>query len=172
MKPAATVGGEGVALTFRASLPATYPKTLPELSLEFSENVRTTTRAEAERVVRTIPKTLLGTEMIFEITTLLQEILDQAMQTKAESILTLDEERVNQQAITTQQAQRLQEEKEKEKVQASVEEEQFLQEMVDNQKAREVRRRTKLQTWTSQDPEPVASKLYSIHWCGFRFGWH
>ncbi|KAI4279172.1 MAG: hypothetical protein L6R38_005099 [Xanthoria sp. 2 TBL-2021] len=155
VKPAA-VDGEGIALTFRASLPATYPKTLPKLSVEFSENVRPTIRAEAERVLRTKPKTLLGTEMVFEITSSLQDILDQALQTKAESIPTLDEERANQQAIITQQARRLQEEKEKEKLQASVEEEQYLQEMVDNQKAREAKRRIKLQTWTSQDPEPIS----------------
>ncbi|KAL8848837.1 MAG: hypothetical protein Q9221_006133 [Calogaya cf. arnoldii] len=130
--------------------------TLPKLSLEFSENVRTTTRAKAEQVLKTKPSTLLGTEMIFEITTSLQDILDQAVQTEAESIPTLDEERANQQAITTQQAQKLQEQKEKEKVQASVEEEQYLQEMVDNQKAREAKRRTKLQTWTSQDPDPIS----------------
>lgn len=169
MKPAA-VDGEGIALTFRASLPATYPKTLPKLSVEFSENVRPTIRAEAERVLRTKPKTLLGTEMVFEITSSLQDILDQALQTKAESIPTLDEERANQQAIITQQARRLQEEKEKEKLQASVEEEQYLQEMVDNQKAREAKRRIKLQTWTSQDPEPISSKLYPMHWWSLRFG--
>ncbi|KAL8914067.1 MAG: hypothetical protein Q9172_007161 [Xanthocarpia lactea] len=143
----------GIALTFRASLSATYPKTLPELSLGFSEDVRSKTKAEAERVLRTKPRTLLGTEMIFEITTSLQDILDQALRNQAETLPTLDEERANQQALTTQQAQRLREERDKEKVQASVEEEQYLIEMVDHQKEREEKRRIKLQTWTSHDPE-------------------
>ncbi|KAL8779085.1 MAG: hypothetical protein Q9213_007113 [Squamulea squamosa] len=158
LKPA-TDGEDGIALNFRASLPATYPKTLPKLSLEFGEDVRSTTRAEAERVLRTKPKTLLGTEMIFEITTSLQDVLDQTMQVKAENLPTLDEERANQQSLLTEQAQRLQEEKEREKAQANVEEEQYLQVMVQNQKAQEEKRRVKLQTWTSQDPEASSRKL-------------
>ncbi|KAL8772628.1 MAG: hypothetical protein Q9209_002289 [Squamulea sp. 1 TL-2023] len=152
LKPAAD-GEDSIALSFRASLPATYPKTLPKLSLEFAEDVRSTTRAEAERVLRTKPKTLLGTEMIFEITTSLQDVLDQAMQVKAENLPTLDEERANQQALLTEQAKRLQEEKEKEKAQANVEEEQYLQAMVQNQKAQQEKQRLKVQTWNSQDPE-------------------
>ncbi|KAL8671839.1 MAG: hypothetical protein Q9168_003679 [Polycauliona sp. 1 TL-2023] len=147
--------GHGTALILRASLPATYPKSLPTLSLEFSEDVGMTAKGEAERILKTKPKTLLGTEMIFEITASLQDILDQALQIKADNVPTLDEERANQQAITTQQARRLQAEKEQEKIQASAEEEQYLQQMVDDQKAREAKKRIKLQTWTSQDPEQI-----------------
>ncbi|KAL9040767.1 MAG: hypothetical protein Q9180_001715 [Flavoplaca navasiana] len=93
--------------------------------------------------------------MIFEITASLQDILDQDPRIQTEIVPTLDEERANRQAAITRQAQRLQEEKEKEKTRASIEEEQYLQEMVDHQKTREERRRTKMQTWTSQNPEPI-----------------
>ncbi|KAL8979037.1 MAG: hypothetical protein Q9205_005533 [Flavoplaca limonia] len=154
VKPA-TADLEDISIIFRASLPATYPKTLPTLSLEFSEEVREKTRAEAERVLKTKPKTLVGTEMIFEITASLQDILEQNLRIQTENVPTLDEERASRQAVITRQAQKLQEEKEKEKTRASVEEEQYLQEMVDHQKAREERRRTKMQTCTSQDPEPI-----------------
>ncbi|KAL9000043.1 MAG: hypothetical protein Q9169_001288 [Polycauliona sp. 2 TL-2023] len=154
VKPAAA-DGYGIALTFRASLPATYPKTIPKLSVEFSEDIRVTTRAEAERVLKTKPKTLVGTEMIFEITASLQDILDQAIQVKADDVPALDEERAKQQAIITHQAQRLQAEKENEKIQASAEEEQYLQQMVNDQKSREAKKRIKLQTGTSQDLGPT-----------------
>ncbi|KAL8734889.1 MAG: hypothetical protein Q9166_001241 [cf. Caloplaca sp. 2 TL-2023] len=159
LKPT-TDDSDGITLTFRASLPATYPKTQPKLSLDFSEDVRSTTRAEAEQVLKTKTRTLLGTEMIFEITTSLQDILDQAVQRKVGSASTLEEERAKQQALTSQQVQRLQEEKQKERAQASVEEEQYLQEMVINQKAREEKRRAKLQAETSYEPE--ASLMHDV----------
>ena len=163
MKPA-TADLKDIYLILRASLPATYPKTLPELSLEFSGDVREKIKAEAERVLKTKPKVLLGTEMIFEITASLQDILDQNPRIQSESVPTLDEERANRQAVITRQAQRLQEEKEKDRIRANMEEERYLQEMVHNQKAREEKRRIKLQTWTSQDPEPLPGKLYLIQW--------
>ncbi|KAL8714288.1 MAG: hypothetical protein Q9225_006603, partial [Loekoesia sp. 1 TL-2023] len=155
LKPTDSVD-DGIAFTFRASLPATYPKTLPQLSLDFSEEVRTGTKAKAEEVLRTKPRTLLGSEMIFEITTLLQDILDHAAQDLAQSAPTLEEERVTQQAVVTQQAQKDQEEKRKLQHQASVEEEKYLAEMVEKQKAQEERRRAKLQAETNQGAHATA----------------
>lgn len=154
LKPT-TSNGEGPVLTFRAVLPATYPKTAPKLSLSFSEDVRAATRAEAERLLLTKPRTLLGAEMIFEITTSLQDILDQALQRRNDNVPTLDEERASQQALITKHAEELEEEKRKVKAQASIEEEQYLQEMVESQKTR----RTRLHAETSQDLEARPSKL-------------
>ncbi|KAL8803587.1 MAG: hypothetical protein Q9182_003092 [Xanthomendoza sp. 2 TL-2023] len=148
LKPTSS-DGDGFALTFRASLPPTYPKTLPILSLAFSDDIRSATRAQAEQVLKEKPRRLLGTEMIFEITTSLQEILDQAFRNRPEVIPTLDEERARQQAITIRQVQKQQEEEQKEKAQASVEKEQYLHEVVEDQK----KRRAKLQAGTSQDLE-------------------
>ncbi|KAL8710940.1 MAG: hypothetical protein Q9220_004539 [cf. Caloplaca sp. 1 TL-2023] len=136
---------DGDIMTLKVSLPATYPKTLPRLSLSFAEQLRSITRAGAEEVLRAKPKTLLGTEMIFEITTLLQDILDQSVPSNAQSIPTLDEERAKQRALTIEQAHKIQEEQEREKVQASIEEVKYLQEMVEKQKAREDKRRDKAQ---------------------------
>ncbi|KAL8810511.1 MAG: hypothetical protein Q9200_002524 [Gallowayella weberi] len=150
LKPTSGDGDGGAfTLTFRASLPPTYPKTLPILSLTFSDDIRSATKAEAEQVLTEKPRHLLGTEMIFEITTSLQEILDQAFKNKTEFIPTLDEERANQQAITIRQVQKLQEEEQKEKAQASVEKEQYLHDVVEDQK----KRRAKLQAGTTQDLE-------------------
>ncbi|KAL8730589.1 MAG: hypothetical protein Q9181_004602 [Wetmoreana brouardii] len=140
-----------LALTFKASLPATYPKSLPKLSVSFSEEVRPKTQIEVDRVLKTKPKGLLGSEMIYEITASIQDILDQAAQNKTHSVPTLDEERANQQAAAIQQARKAQEEQQKQKEQATIEEERYLGEMVQIQKAREEKRREILQTGTSQE---------------------
>lgn len=99
------------------------------------------------------PKLLVGSEMIFVITTSLQDLLDQAAQYNDQDVPALDEERAKQQAIVTEQAQKEQEEKHKEMYQASIDEEQYLADMVANQKTREERRREKLQLGTSKDPD-------------------
>ncbi|KAL8941474.1 MAG: hypothetical protein Q9216_002202 [Gyalolechia sp. 2 TL-2023] len=141
---------DDVALQFNVSFPATYPKSLPKLSVSFSEGIRTNVKADVEEVLRRRPRALLGSEMIFEITTSLQDILDHAAQNQVQKIPTLEEERANQQAVVTRQVEKAQEEKRKLQHQASVEEEQFLAEMVEKQKTREERRRDKVPT-SSQD---------------------
>ncbi|KAL9026896.1 MAG: hypothetical protein Q9196_004508 [Gyalolechia fulgens] len=151
---------DDIALTFKVSFPATYPKSLPKLSLSFGEGVRASIKAEVEEVLRTKPRTLLGSEMIFEITTSLQDILEHAAQNLVQDVPTLEEERANQQAVVTWQAKKVQEEKRKLQHQASVEEEQYLAEMVERQKAREERRRDRVQTGTCQ--EPKASFMHDI----------
>ncbi|KAI4287854.1 MAG: hypothetical protein L6R35_002883 [Caloplaca aegaea] len=145
-----------MTLTVHASFPATYPKTLPKLSLSFSEAFRHGSRAEAEDVLKAKPRRLLGSEMMFEVTTSLQDLLDQAAQRRVHDVPALDQERANQQAVVTQQAKEKQEEKRKEKHQANIEEEQYLAEMVEKQKTRDERRREKLQSMTSRAPDSVA----------------
>ena len=137
--------GEDDELRFvlRVSLPATYPKTVPKLEISFSEEVRGAVRAEAEQVLRSRPKALVGSEMIFEITTLLQDTLDHAARAKDQTVLTLEEERANQQAAAIRQAKAEQEQREMRKHQVLVEEEQFLAEMVSTQKVKEEKRREK-----------------------------
>ncbi|KAI4177787.1 MAG: hypothetical protein LQ343_000251 [Gyalolechia ehrenbergii] len=156
---------DDIALRFKVSFPATYPKSLPKLSLSFSEGIRANIKAEAEEVLRTKPRTLLGSEMIFEITTSLQDVLEHAAQNLAQKVPTLEEERANQQAVVTRQAEKAQEQKRKLQHQTSVEEEQYLAEMVEKQKAREERRRDRVQT--TQEPnnsfsnEIVVDSVYS-----------
>ena len=121
--------------------------------------MRDKVRAEAEEVLRTKPTTLLGSEMIFEITTALQDVLDHEAQGRVHNIPTLEEERVTQQAAVFQKVQKEQEERRKLQHQASVEEEQFLAEMVEKQRAQDERRRAKMHTEPSQDIDASSSKL-------------
>ncbi|KAL8640931.1 MAG: hypothetical protein Q9228_002205 [Teloschistes exilis] len=142
LKPS-TDGHNALSLTLSVSLPATYPKTLPKLALSFNEDVRPAVRAAATEVLSAKPKALLGSEMIFEITTLLQDIIDHAAHGKGENVPTLEEERAIQQAAASRLAQKAQEEQQKEQIQASLEEEKYLGEMVLLQKSREEKRREK-----------------------------
>ena len=137
-------GGEDVSLTLAVSLPATYPKTLPQLAVSFSENIDQRTRIEAQHVVSTKPKTLLGAEMIFEIATLLQEALDKVtLPIEPEDVPTLDEERVFQEVANAQKAQRIEEDRQKEQAQARLEEDQILSQMMEQERTRISKRKSK-----------------------------
>ena len=90
-------------------------------------------------------KTLLGTEMIFEIATSLQEILDQAVTPKkSEDVPTLDEERVFQEAANAQKAQQIERDRLKEQAQARWEEEQVLSQMMEQERTRLSKRKSKV----------------------------
>ena len=145
------------SLTLAVSLPATYPKTLPRLVLSFSENIDQRTRIEAQNVVRTKPKTLLGTEMIFEVATLLQDVLDKVtLPNELEEVPTLEEERVFQEASNAQKARQMEEDRQREQAQARLEEEQVLSQMIEHEKKRMSKRKDKASNTannTSNDDE-------------------
>ena len=136
---------EDASLILSVSLPATYPKTLPKLSLSFSEIINQKIQSEAQHILRTKPRMLLGTEMIFEIATLLQDILDQEIsQTKAVAVRTLDEERMIQEAANAQKVQKGEDDRQKEQAQARLEEEHILLQMMEHERTRLAKRRSKV----------------------------
>ena len=87
-----------IALTLAVSLPQTYPKTLPQLSLSFGPGLSSKAKLDAQEFLRRKPKELLGSEMIFEIATALQDILDNTP--RVTEVPSLEEERVAQHAAT------------------------------------------------------------------------
>lgn len=142
-----------VALTLSVSLPATYPKTLPWLALTFEERVPLDTRKAAEEVISTNPKSLLGLEMIFEIATALQDILDQASETRAtnnndaavssNNIPNLHQERALQEAAISQKVKEAEEEKQLTQKEAEEEEQRTISYMIEQEKARMAVRKNK-----------------------------
>ncbi|KAL8764219.1 MAG: hypothetical protein Q9184_000188 [Pyrenodesmia sp. 2 TL-2023] len=128
-------------------------KTLPKLSLTFSEALPSKLRAEAEHVLKTKPTSMLGSEMMFEITTSLQDLLDRATYCTVQDVPALNEERANREAVMLQQAQKEQAEKQKEKHQANIDEEQHLAQMLANHKSRGEKRREKLTSGMSKDSD-------------------
>ena len=95
--------------------------------------------------MRTKPKALLGTEMIFEIATSLQDVLDQVTSVnKSEDVLTLDEERVIQEATNAQKAQQVERDRQNKQAQARLEEEQALSLMMEQERTRLAKRKSKV----------------------------
>ena len=104
-----------------------------------------------DQLLRTKPKTLLGTEMVFELAGSIQDVLEDAAQLECQSVPTLDEERVNQEATAMKLAQQAQEQKLKEQRDANAEEERALSRMVEQEQARLAKRRSK---------PPAADEVY------------
>ena len=123
-------------------MPATYPKTLPKLNVNYGEGVRPKAKDAVDQLLRTKPKTLLGSEMVFELAGSIQDVLEDAAQVEGQNVPTLDEERVNQVATVMKLAQQAQEQKHKEQEDASAEEERALSRMVEQEQAR-VQRKNK-----------------------------
>ena len=92
--------GEDSDITILLSvvLPNTYPKTLPSLDLVFGSAVPSSVQLQARELVRKKPKSLLGSEMVFEIATALQELLMNV--SKPLDGPSLEEERLTQHAQT------------------------------------------------------------------------
>lgn len=90
-----------VALVLGISFPNTYPKTLPQLSLCFGPGVPAKVQLATRDLVTQKPRTLLGSEMIFEIAATLQDLLDNVP--RATEAPTLEEERAAQLALSRQE---------------------------------------------------------------------
>ena len=131
-----------IALTLAVSLPPTYPKSLPHLALAFGDSIRQEEQKQAQEVIRSRPKSLLGSEMIFEIATSLQDILDDNS-TSREILPTLDEERIAREVAARLKAQQDEEERRQQAIKAEEEEEQILLEMVKHRKSQSTRRNSK-----------------------------
>ena len=131
-----------IALTLIVSLPPTYPKSLPRLNLRFGESLRQKEQKQAQEVIKTKPKSLLGSEMIFEIATSLQEVLDN-IATSVELVPTLDEERATREAAAKLKAQQDEDERRQQAMKAEEEEEKALLELVKQRKSQSTRRNSK-----------------------------
>lgn len=132
-----------IALTLAVSLPPTYPKSLPRLNLHFGDSIRDKERKQIQEIISSKPKSLLGSEMIFEIATSLQDVLDDNS-TSREIFPTLDEERIAREAAARLKAQQDEEEKRQQAIKAEEEEEQILLDMVKHRKSQSARRSSKL----------------------------
>lgn len=121
-------------------LPATYPKTVPNISLQELDDLRRGAKSRIEDIVQNKPKALLGSEMIYEIALSIQDTLEDAAQAQAEDkdIPSLEEERIEQEAAAIQQAEQLKQEELRKQEAATAEEERTLQQLIqDKLKQRE-----------------------------------
>lgn len=131
------------AMTLTVSFPPTYPKTLPRLAFESGPGLRQKLRIEAEHILKTKPKALLGSEMVFELASALQEVLDSTGGINSKNVLTLDEERASRERAAQVIAQQAEEERRQQALEQQAEEEKNLQDLVKQRKTALARRENK-----------------------------
>lgn len=114
-------------MTLAVTLTATYPRTLPLLSIKEDEGLREGTRYKLQKTIETKPKELLAEEqaMIMEIVNACQDILEDAAQAAAAGLElpSLEEERAAHEETAAKLAEEQKEEEEKRKRLESMEEE-------------------------------------------------
>ncbi|KAI9818457.1 MAG: hypothetical protein M1827_000516 [Pycnora praestabilis] len=133
------------------TMTATYPKTAPILVVSDAENLRDQTRREISSIVDAKPKALLGSEMIYEIATLIQDALEDEVQHRAGDahMPSLEEERAVQEAAAMELAREQADAERRKEAEASLEQDRMLGHMLQEElerrkeRAREVKRRSR-----------------------------
>lgn len=123
-----------VHLELLVELPATYPKTCPNLSLENLADFREGAQSRILDIVRNKPKSFLGSEMIYELALSIQDVLEDVAQAKAQDkdLPSLEEERMTQEAAAVHQAELERQEELRKQESATAEEERALQQLLEN----------------------------------------
>ena len=151
---------DSYAINLRVTLPISYPKTIPGLSVTDYGGIRERSRGRVDDILKNKPKALLGSEMIFEIASELQDLLEDDAQSKAGApdLPSLEDERVVREAAAMELAKERQEEGHRKQAEAKAEEEQMLDRMMESElqrrheQALEAKRKSKavtLETKTS-----------------------
>ena len=130
------------SLTLAVSFPPTYPKSLPRLSLDFGPDIAKNSKKVAQDILKTKPKSLLGSEMIYEIASSLQDTIDNTGVKKTD-VPTLDEERTAREEAARLSSQKAEQERRQQELKAQEEEEKSLQELVKQRITRQETRETK-----------------------------
>ena len=145
-----------VALKLHVSFPSTYPKTHPRLRLSFEEDVRPKSRKHMLDLIQNVPKRLeAGSEMVYEIATMIQEELDNSSKIIPEEVPTLDEERATREAalLKAQEEEQMRqiEASKASEVNGSEEEQRLLNELLEQERIRSAQRKAnKVSSQTEQ----------------------
>ncbi|KAF1850933.1 kinase-like protein [Cucurbitaria berberidis CBS 394.84] len=129
---------DDISVTLCAKITATYPKSLPELTLEGGSKLRKSTGDKLQGLLRTRPKELVGEVMIHEIATAIQDILEDeiAVRENDGTFENLDAERAVQEAEAAEVAKQQEEKLQKRRDEQKAEEERVLQQMVSDEMRR------------------------------------
>ncbi|KAI2782056.1 serine/threonine-protein kinase gcn2 [Daldinia loculata] len=151
---------EEVAVTLSVVLTATYPKSVPLLSLKDEGSLKESTVFKLQKFIETKPKSLITIEqpepMIHELAQGLQDILEDAAQAKAQGLElpSLEEERAAHEAELARQAREQQEEEDRKRQDAMKEEERVMQDMIQKEVDRQ---RTKIKESKKRNKTLTAS---------------
>ncbi|KAI5798356.1 kinase-like domain-containing protein [Pyronema domesticum] len=150
---------------------ATYPKTLPSLSLTTSENIRPQGLAQLQDVIKRLPSQLVGQEMIYEITLGLQDILEDLAQTRLqdENKPSLDQERAFKALSEQKRAEQAKAELQQQREQRAKEEQLKLEKEIDDELRRrrdqakeESRQKRRLSTLLADEDTSVTDSENSV----------
>jgi len=127
-----------VHLVLLVELPATYPKTVPNISLGNLDEFRDGARSRIQEILRTKPKTLLGSEMIYELAVSIQDVLEDVAQAREQDkdLPSLEGERMEQKAAAIQRAELEKQDELKKQEAAYAKEERQFQEMLQDKRRR------------------------------------
>ena len=137
-------------VVLKVELPATYPKTLPMLSLENIGRLRQRAQTRIQDIIRHKPRTLLGTEMVYEVAVSIQDVLEDVAQEreKDRDLPSLEEERIKHETAAIERAEQERQKELKKREAAAAAEERELQQLLEDKvkqraKARHSRRKSR-----------------------------
>ncbi|OAG09264.1 Serine/threonine-protein kinase [Paraphaeosphaeria sporulosa] len=144
---------DDISCTLCAKITATYPKSLPILNLEDTNNLRLKTLQTLQAMLRKRPKELVGEVMLHEIATSIQDILEDeiAVRENDGTFENLEAERAEQEAAAAELAKQQEEKLQKKRNEEKAEEDRALQQMVNDEVRRKelmAKRRSRISTIT------------------------
>lgn len=129
---------EAISVVLSAKLTATYPKSLPTLSVEGITSLRKRTQERIQHTLKSKPAELVGEVMLHEIATEIQDALEDEVTVRETdgTFENLGAERAVQEAAAVELAKQQQEDLQKKRDEAKAEEERMLQQMVSDEMRR------------------------------------
>lgn len=129
---------DDISITLCAKITATYPKSIPVLTLENATNLRRRTTEKLQTLLKTRPKELIGEVMVHEIATAIQDILEDevAVRENDGTFENLEAERAVQEAAAAETAKQQEEALQKKRDEEKAEEERMLQQLVSDEMRR------------------------------------
>lgn len=129
---------ESISVTLCAKLTATYPKSLPTLTLEGTAKLRKRTQERIKHILKAKPSELVGEVMLHEIATEIQDALEDevAVRETDGTFENLGAERAVQEAAAVELARQKEQNLQKKRDEEKAEEERMLQQMVSDEMRR------------------------------------
>lgn len=124
-----------VSLTLKVTMTSTYPKTKPLVSIENPRNLHVKQVDTLRNVIQHAIKDLVGQEMVFEITSAVQEKINE-YERRNEAAPSLEEERLQRIKKKEENEKRKNEELRRQKEEESIEEERMLGQLVQDELSR------------------------------------
>jgi translation initiation factor 2-alpha kinase 4 len=161
---------ENIFVTLRAKITATYPRSLPELSLEDCSSLRKNTWDKLYGLLKRRPQELVGEVMMYDIATAIQEILEDeiAVRQTDGTYENLDAERAMQEAAAAEQLRQQEAELQKKRDEEKAQEERLLQQMVgDEMRRKDLMAKRKKNRASVMTPPPDFPSGDSVNYISF-----